>query len=63
MKNSKDLNFSEEIESIKARLPKTYIPLLEHEGFRFKKGDVYNVLHRGVRNKEILKALKTICKG
>ncbi len=52
--------FQTELEDVKKYLPKRYMAVLEYEGFTFKKGDVYNVMNRGIQNREILEALKMI---
>jgi hypothetical protein len=53
-------SFRKELEEVKKTLPPRYTAVLEYEGFTFKKGDVYNVVNKGIMNREILDALKMI---
>jgi hypothetical protein len=62
MKKKPDEAFVKELQIIKQKLPKRYNAILEYKGFPYTKSKVYNVVHHGVENWEILKALKSIIK-
>lgn len=61
MKKEQDDKFLQELTEIKALLPKRYYGLVNFlYPNQFTKNDLYNVIHHGVEDKEVLKALKKV---
>lgn len=61
MKKVPDDKFKAELEEIRPRLPKRYFAIINHlYPNKFTHTNIYNVLHHGVENKEVLKVLKKI---
>lgn len=61
MKKEKDEKFFNDLEGVKLRLPKRYFSIIEflYPG-KFTKDQIYNVIHHGVEDRQILKALKKV---
>lgn len=61
MKKEQNDKFLQELTEIKALLPKRYYGLVNFlYPNKFSKDDLYNVIHHGVEDKEVLKALKKV---
>jgi hypothetical protein len=60
MRKKPDESFKKQLDAIRPLLPSTYTTILEYKNYKFKKQHVYNVIHCGVENWEILEALKSI---
>jgi 2'-5' RNA ligase len=63
MKKNHNEKFVRELKEVKAKLPKRYLGAIEllYPG-KFKSRNVYNVIHYGIENYEILNALKAVVK-
>jgi hypothetical protein len=63
MKKNPNEKFVRELEEVRAKLPKRYLGAIElmYPG-KFKSRNIYNVIHYGVENYEILNALKSVVK-
>lgn len=63
MKKEEEDKFFKELSEIKPFLPKRYFGVIEflYPG-KWSQDDIYNVIHHGVKDKEILKALKKVVK-